>query len=62
MVILPGITRLWTRNPTEEWLFHWELPAHGQEIHPKHIFPPGITKSFTRNPPEERLFYRELLR
>jgi hypothetical protein len=28
-VILPRITTSWTRNLLEEWLFRWELTAHG---------------------------------
>jgi hypothetical protein len=47
MVIPPGITSSWTRNPTEECLFHRELPAQGQGIHPRKGIPPEITSSFT---------------
>jgi hypothetical protein len=31
--VLPGIISSWTRNPPEEYLFRWELPAHEQGIH-----------------------------
>jgi hypothetical protein len=41
IVILPGITLSWTRNPQEEWLFLWELPAHGGGIHRRNGYSAG---------------------
>jgi hypothetical protein len=35
LVILPGITRLWMRIPTEHWLFRRELLAHKRGIRRK---------------------------
>jgi hypothetical protein len=42
MFILLGIASSWTRNPTEEYLFCWELPAYGREIHQRNGILPGI--------------------
>jgi hypothetical protein len=39
----------WTKNPPEEWLFRWELPAHRRGIHSRIGIPPGITSSLTLN-------------
>jgi hypothetical protein len=41
MVILPGITTSWTRNPPKEWLFCRESPAHGQGIPMKNVYSVG---------------------
>jgi hypothetical protein len=46
IVILPGITSSLTRNLPEEWFFRQEIPAQGQEIHPKNGIPLGITNSW----------------
>jgi hypothetical protein len=42
MVIPPGIACSWTRNPAEEFLFHWELTAQGQGILRRNGIPPGM--------------------
>jgi hypothetical protein len=41
MVIPPGITSSYKRNPPEEWLFHRELPAHIRGIHQKNGYSTG---------------------
>jgi hypothetical protein len=53
LVVLWGITSLWTRNPSKECLPHKELSAHGHGFHWKMAIPPRITSSLTRNPPQE---------
>jgi hypothetical protein len=41
MVILPGVTTSWTRNPPEEWLFRLDLPPHGRGIHLNYDYSTG---------------------
>jgi hypothetical protein len=41
MVIPLGITSSWTRNQPEEWLFYWELPAHGRGINQRNGYSTG---------------------
>jgi hypothetical protein len=43
MVIQPGITSSWMRNPPVGCLWCWELPAQGRGIHWRNRIPPGIT-------------------
>jgi hypothetical protein len=38
MVILPGKRSSWTRNPPDEWNFHWELPAYGPRINQRNSY------------------------
>jgi hypothetical protein len=53
MVILAGITTVWTRNPPEEWLFTGNYQLIDEEFTGRMIVPPGITGSRTRNHPDE---------
>jgi hypothetical protein len=53
MVIKPGITSSWTKNPPEEWLFTGTYQLMDEESSAGKVIPPGITSSWMKNPLQE---------